>query len=74
MKAATWSILNPPDWKPGIRFAPESKELLLFKSVMFATLFSCEMLLLELENKGTGGRWRNRGCWNSVVDDGAEFA
>lgn len=32
------------------------------------------MLLLELENRGTGGRWRNRGCWNSVVDDGAEFA
>jgi hypothetical protein len=32
------------------------------------------MLLLELENSGTGGYWRNSGCWNSEVDDGAEFA
>jgi hypothetical protein len=30
--------------------------------------------LLELEKRGTGGRCRDKGCWNSVVDDGAEFA
>jgi hypothetical protein len=60
--------------KLDIRLAPESKELLLFKSAMFVTLCSWGVLLLELGNSGTGGRWRNRGCWNSVVDDGAEFA
>jgi len=32
------------------------------------------LVLLELENNGTGGRFRDKGCWNSVVDDGAEFA
>lgn len=74
VNADTWSMVNTPDWKPGIRLAPESKELLLFRSAIFATLFSWRMLLLELENKGTGGRWRNRGCWNSVVDEGAELA
>jgi len=81
VKAATWSKLNAPDWKPGIRLAPESKELLLFKSAMFVA-WGCwvcvgmlwMLLLLELENKGTGGYWRNRGCLNSVVDEGAEFA
>jgi len=74
VNADIWSKVNPPDWKPGIRLAPESKELLLFKSAIVATLFCCGRLLLELENRGTGGRWRNRGCWNSVVDVGAEFA
>ena len=91
VKADIWSMLKAPDWKPGIRLAPESNELLLFKSAdmmsagsglrkartvpaMAATLFCCGRLLLELENKGTGGRWRNRGCWNSVVDVGAELA
>lgn len=59
VNADIWSIMNPPDWKPARRLAPESKELLLFKSAMFVTLFSCGMLLLELENNGTGGRWRN---------------
>lgn len=84
-------MLNPSDGKPARRLAPESKELLLFKSAgevslrvglwrrrpipaMFVTFFSCGVLLLELENKGTGGRWRDRGDWNSVVDDGAELA
>jgi len=62
VNADTWSIENAPAWKPGIRLAPESKELLLFKSAIVATFFCCGMLLLELENNGTGGRWRNRGC------------
>ena len=91
VNADTWSIEKPPLLKLDIRLAPESKELLLFKSAgnvssrlgwqkaglipaMFVTLCSLGMLLLELENRGTGGRWSNRGCWNSVVDDGAEFA
>jgi len=91
VNADIWSMVNEPDWKPGIRLAPESNELLLFKSVdkvslkrgsqkactvpaIVAALFCCGRLLLELENRGTGGRWRNRGCWNSVVDVGAEFA
>jgi len=74
VNADTWSIEKPPLLKLDIRLAPESKELLLFKSAMFVTLCSWGMLLLELENRGTGGRWSNRGCWNSVVDDGAEFA
>lgn len=46
------------DWRPAYRLAPESKELLLFRSAMVATLL-CEMLLLELENRGTGGRCCN---------------
>lgn len=75
VNAAAWSMLKAPDWKPGIRLAPESNELLLFKSAIAATLFCCgRRLLLELENRGTGGRWRNRGCGNSVVDGGAELA
>ena len=74
VNADTWSIEKPPLLKLDIRLAPESKELLLFKSAMFVTLCSWGVLLLELGNSGTGGRWRNRGCWNSVVDDGAEFA
>lgn len=57
---------------------------------MFETLCSREMLLLLLlvlivlllvvrdsENRGTGGRCcrcGNRGCWNSVVEVGAELA
>jgi len=32
VKAETWSKLNAPVWKPGIRLAPESKELLLLRS------------------------------------------
>lgn len=32
VNADTWSMVNTPDWKPGIRLAPESKELLLFRS------------------------------------------
>jgi hypothetical protein len=91
VNADTESIEKPPLLKLDIRLAPESKELLLFKSAgkvssrsraekacvvpaMFVTLCSWGVLLLELGNSGTGGRWRNRGCWNSVVDDGAEFA
>lgn len=44
-------------WKAGPRPAPmfESNELLLFRSAMFATC-CCGMLLVELENRGTGGR------------------
>jgi len=74
VNADTESIEKTPLLKLDIRLAPESKELLLFKSAMFVTLCSWGVLLLELGNSGTGGRWRNRGCWNSVVDDGAEFA
>jgi hypothetical protein len=33
--------LNAPAWKPGIRLAPESKELLLWRSAMFATFCCC---------------------------------
>lgn len=40
VNADTWSKENTPAWKLGIRLAPESKELLLFKSAIFATLFS----------------------------------
>lgn len=32
VNADTESRLNAPAWKPGIRLAPESKELLLFRS------------------------------------------
>ena len=89
VNADTWSKENPPLLKLDIRLAPESKELLLFKSAGKVSLRSCwrkafivpaietlcsGMLLLEFGNSGTGGRWRNSGCWNSVVDDGAEFA
>jgi hypothetical protein len=80
VKAATPSKEKPPAWKAGIRLAPESNELLLCRSAMFATFDSgCWMcgieLLLELWNNGTGGRCRDKDCcWNSVVDDGAEFA
>lgn len=64
----------PAARKPDNRLMPESKELLLFKSAIVATLCSCGVLLLELGNRGTGGRCRNRGCLNSVVDEGAELA
>jgi hypothetical protein len=37
----------------------ESNELLLFRSAMLTTLLCCGMLLLELGNKGTGGRCCN---------------
>jgi hypothetical protein len=33
VKAETWSMLKAPAEKAGIRLAPESKELLLFRSV-----------------------------------------
>lgn len=67
------------DTKAGPRPAPrfESNELLVFRSAMFATLWSCGILELVLWNKGTGGRcWCccNEGCAKPVVDDGAEFA
>jgi hypothetical protein len=74
VNADTWSREKPPLLKLDIRLAPESKELLLFKSAMFVALCSWGVVLLELENRGTGGRWRNGGCWNSVVEDGAELA
>jgi len=45
-----------------------------FVPAIVAMLCRCGMLLLERENRGTGGRCRNRGCLNSVVDDGAELA
>jgi hypothetical protein len=32
VKAETWSMLKAPAWKAGIRLAPESKELLLWRS------------------------------------------
>lgn len=59
VKAVTGASQGLSCWKPAKRLAPESKELLLFRSAMAATLFgeTCGMLLLvELENKGTGGR------------------
>jgi len=40
VNADTWSIEKPPLLKLDIRLAPESKELLLFKSAMFGTLCS----------------------------------
>lgn len=40
VKAEDWSIIMPPDWKPENRLAPESKELLLFRSAMLVTLCS----------------------------------
>lgn len=49
----------PEARKPDNRLMPESKELLLFKSAIVVALFSCGVLLLELENRGTGGRCRN---------------
>lgn len=79
VKAETCSKEKPAAWKAGIRLAPESNELLLCRSAMVATFGSgccvCGILvLLELWNNGTGGRCRDEGSWNSVVDDGAEFA
>lgn len=41
-------------WRPAYRLAPESNELELFRSAMAETL--CCGVLLELENRGTGGR------------------
>jgi hypothetical protein len=41
-------------WRPAYKLAPESNELELFRSAMVETL--CCGVLLELENKGTGGR------------------
>lgn len=66
-------MVNCSGGKPGIRLAPESNELLLFKSAMVAAFGCCGIFVLELGNKGTGGRC-NGGCWNSVVELGAEFA
>jgi len=75
VKAFTPSREIPPvARKPDNRLTPESNELLLFKSAIVAMLCRCGMLLLARENRGTGGRCRNRGCLNSVVDDGAELA
>lgn len=44
--------------RPAYKLAPESNELLLFKSAMEAT-WGWEMGVLELENNGTGGRCCN---------------
>lgn len=53
VNAFTCSREKPPAWKAGIRLAPESNELLLCRSAMFATFGSggcvCRIvLLLEL--------------------------
>lgn len=75
VKAFTPSKEIPPvGRKPDSRLTPESNELLLFKSAIVATLCSCGMLLLELGNRGTGGRCRKRGCLRSDVEEGAELA